>query len=221
LAGQLRGQPGRDRGDLEPVGVDQSQQRVHPAPVDRIQRNALEQGPTGNPEQVRNPQVHALLGQHRVHLRLQPGAQGDQLGPVPHQLTQFAHRRRRDPCLRQAVHPQQVGQIRGVPDVVLDPSIGEALHPQGVHQVHPCALRGEHVGRPVPAIGGLQDHLRIRSSLGDLQAQRDRIVVDPDRLQPLPGRRHPHDHRPASMQINAHELPLRIPFHQGLLRRET
>ena len=75
--------------------------------------------------------------------------------------------------------------------------------------------RGEHVDRPVPAVGGLQAHLRIRPRLRDLQRQRDRIILDPHRVQPLPGRRHPHDHRPAPMQINPHELPFRIPFHQG------
>jgi hypothetical protein len=39
---------------------------------------------------------------------------GHQLRPVPDQLAQLADRRRRDPRLGQAPHPQQVGQVLGV-----------------------------------------------------------------------------------------------------------
>ena len=46
------------------------------------------------------------------------------LMPVAGQLPQLADLGRGDPRLRQPAHPQQVGQVRGVPLIVLDPAVG-------------------------------------------------------------------------------------------------
>jgi hypothetical protein len=42
--------------------------------------------------------------------------------------------------------------------------------------------------------------------LRDLRCERHRVVVDPAGVQPLPGLIHPHDHRPATVQIDTHDL---------------
>jgi hypothetical protein len=47
-----------------------------------VQAHPVQQGLPGDPEQVADRHAHALLGQHRVHLRLEPGAQRDQFGPL-------------------------------------------------------------------------------------------------------------------------------------------
>jgi hypothetical protein len=41
------------------------------------------------------------------------------------------------------------------------------------------------------------------------------VVDDPDPLEDLSRGRHPHQHRPATMQIHTHKLPSRLRFHQG------
>jgi hypothetical protein len=53
--------------------------------------------------------------------------QPDQLGPVPDKLTQLPGGRGRDPCLGQAAHPQQVGQVRSIANIVLDPAVLKGL----------------------------------------------------------------------------------------------
>jgi hypothetical protein len=55
---------------------------------------------------------------------------------VAHQLAQFPHRRPGDPAFRQPAHAQQIRQIGGVTNVVLDPPVGETFHAQRVRQVH-------------------------------------------------------------------------------------
>ncbi len=112
-------------------------------------------------EQIRHRHPDPALGQHRMDLGLAAAAQPDQLGPVPHQLPQLPRGRRRDPRLRQPPHPQQVGQVRGIAEVVLDPPVLKRLHPQRMRQMHPSTRRLQGVDRPVPAIGGLQHHLGI------------------------------------------------------------
>jgi hypothetical protein len=76
-----------------------------------------------------------------MHLGLEPGPQCDQLGSVPHRLPQRPHRRWGDPRLGQPAHPQQVGQIRRVPDIVFDPPVGETLDAQRMRQMHLGAHR--------------------------------------------------------------------------------
>ncbi len=105
MTGQFRRGPLRHDIDLEIEGVDQPAQRHHPGVVGRIQSQPVEQLLPADPEQIRHRHVHALFGQHRMDLRLEPGAQPDQFRPMPHRLAQLAHRRRGDPRLRQPAHP--------------------------------------------------------------------------------------------------------------------
>ena len=67
-----------------------------------------------------------------------------------------------NPRLRQPAQPQQVGQVGAVPLVVLDPPVGERLDPQRVGQVHLRPGGRQRVRRPVPAVGGLDHHPRVR-----------------------------------------------------------
>jgi hypothetical protein len=68
--------------------------------------------------------------------------------------------------------------------------------------MHRGSARLEHVDRPVPPVGSLDDDLGIRSALGDRAGQRDRVVVDAHRVDHLAIRRLPHNHLPSPMQIN-------------------
>jgi hypothetical protein len=141
-----------------------------------------------------------------VHLGFQPRAQGDELGPVAHQLAQFPFVRGGDVGLGQPMHPQQVRQIRGVADIVLHPPVGEPLDSERVREVDVRAGGLQRVDRPVPAIRGFQHHFWVRAGLGQLQPQRDRVIVDanPAQLLALLGR--PHDHTAAAVQIDTDVL---------------
>ena len=141
------------------------------------------------------------LGHHRVDLGLGRGPQRHQLGPVPDELSQLAHLGRGDPRLGQVIAAQPVGQLGGVLDVVLDPP-AVPVQTERVDQMHPAPLGLEQIGRPVPAIARLQGHLRVRARLGDRHRPRDRVVVDLGHAQHLAGVVHPHDHRPAAMQVD-------------------
>ncbi len=68
---------------------------------------------------------------------------------------------------------------------------------------------------PVPAVRGLQHHLRHLTSFRDLQPERDRVVVDPHSLQTLTISviRTITDRR--RCKIDTHDLFPVIPFHQG------
>ncbi len=141
-----------------------------------------------------------------MDLGLAVGPQRDQLGPVPHQLPQLPRGRRRDPGFGQPAHPQQIRQISGVPDVVLDPAILKRLHPQRVRQMHSRTGRPERVDRPVPAVGGLQHHLRVFACPIDHPLQALGVVENPDRLQHFPGVGQPDNHAASAMQIDTHKL---------------
>jgi hypothetical protein len=129
--------------------------------------------------------------------------------------------RRGDPRLGQPAHSQQVSQVRGVSFVVLHASVGETLDSQRVCQVHLGTQLLQHVDCPVPAVGGFQHHLGVLTGLGDLLGQRDRVVVDAYRLQPLAGiSRHPHQHAASAVQVDPYDLrPVVSCVHRGLLRR--
>ena len=197
VGGQPGGDPAGGQLDLQIEGVDQPAVGVDPGPVGDIQRGLVELGAAARPEQIRHRDLQALFGQHRVHPGLEPRADRDQLGAMPHQLAQLADLGRGDPGLRQPAHPQQVGKVGGIAQVVLHPPRGEALDPQRMRQMHPGTGLGEHVRRPVPAIRGLEHHLRCLAGLADLRSQRHRIVHDPRVTQLLAALALTHDHRPA------------------------
>ena len=136
-----------------------------------------------------------------MDLGLETRPEGDELGPVADQFPQFPHLGRGDPRLGQTTEAQQVGEIPGVALVVLHSPVPPVV-PQGMGQVQPAAALLQHVRGPVPAVASLQDDLRVRAGLGQLQAQRHRIVLDTDHLEFLALRGHPHDHAAAAVQIN-------------------
>jgi hypothetical protein len=51
-----------------------------------------------------------------------------------------------------------------------------------MRQMHPGPTGLEQISGPIPAVGGLQDHLGIGPGLGQLQRQRHWVVVDADDL---------------------------------------
>src|SRR5665647_2272400 len=64
----------------------------------------------------------------------------------------------------------------------------------------------QRVHGPVPAVGGLQHHLRALASPGDHRRQPLHVIDDPHRLENLTTRGGPDDHRPATVQIDSHKL---------------
>jgi hypothetical protein len=119
------------------------------------------------------------------------------------------------PRLRQPAHPQQAGQVAGVELVVLDPAVPEGLHPERMGQVHLGAGRRQRVRRPVPAVAGLQHHLRVQARPPDLGRQPRRAAGDPRGAQLLAILGHPDQHRPAPVQVHAHDLRAVVRFRQG------
>jgi len=79
----LGGYPPTDDVDLEAERLDQPAQRADPGRVGRVQPQLVQQRLTAGAEQVADRHRRSLFGQHRVHLRLQPGPQRDQLGVSP------------------------------------------------------------------------------------------------------------------------------------------
>ena len=142
-------------------------------------------------------------------------AQRHQLRAVAHQFAQLASRWWGDPRLRQPVHPQQVRQIAGVTDVVLDTPVPKSLDTQRVCQVDSGAGRLQGVDRPIPAIRCLKHHVRVLTGLLQLQCQRVGIVDDPHRRQSFTGTGLAHDHRMAPVQIDPNELFSVILVHRG------
>ena len=223
VAGQpASGQPG-EQVDLEVQVVHQPAQRLRPAP------HTAPAASSRSSSSVPSSPNRSVIGTWIPHLAstactsaLQCDAQPDQLGPVPHQLPQLPGRRRRDPRLRQPTHPQQVGQIRGVADVVLHPPVLKRLHPQRMRQMHVRAGRLQRVDRPVPAVGGLQHHLGIRTGPGHHRRQPVDVVDDPHRLQHLARLGRPHESRCAdgADRYRRTACPAYSDI-RGLLRRET
>ena len=67
---------------------------------------------------------------------------------------------------------------------------------------------------PIPAVGGLQHHLRALTSPGHHRRQPLDVINDPHRLEHLTTLGGPHDHRPATVQIDSHKLLTGIRFHR-------
>lgn len=147
-----------------------------------------------------------------MHLGLEARAQVDELRPVADQLPELPKWRRADVGLGKHPGAQQVGQGLGVAAVVLQPLVGERLDAERVGQVHPRPHLGEAVRHPVPAVGGLEDHLRPGPGLGDLALEREPIVIDADLVEHLTALAQADDDRAATVQVDADVL-----CHWGLL----
>lgn len=116
------------------------------SPRSAVSRAAAHDGPaTGRPaSRGRAGQVAADLAATEIGHRMDPvlllGSQPDQPGPVQ-QHAKLPHLRRRNSSLPEQVHPQPLGQGRGVDLIVPQPRRGDGLAPQRAHQVQskPCS----------------------------------------------------------------------------------
>ncbi len=215
VPGQQLGGHLLQHGDLAGQPAGQLPQRGDLPGIRLGQRQLIQPPRSPGTEDVRAGHLDAELGQHPVDLVLTAGAQLHQLAAVPGDLAELADLRRGDPRLRQPAHPQQVGQVTGVQLVVLDPAVAEGLHPQRVRQVHLGAGRRQRIRRPVPAVTGLQHHLRVQARPPDLRRQPRRAVGDPRGGQFPAILAHSHQHRPSAVQVHAHDLRAVVRFHQG------
>ena len=149
----VMGQPTlRQTGEQVNFGVerfDEPAQRRDPRQVRCGHRDVVQQHVAFDAEQVSHRHPDPARGQHGMHLGLTSGSHRDQCGPVPHQLSQLPGYRWRDPGVRQAPHPQQIGQIGGVTLIIFDAPVRERLDPQRVRQVHRRAELGERIGAVV------------------------------------------------------------------------
>jgi hypothetical protein len=100
------------------------------------------------------------LGHHRVHLRFEPSAQLHKLRSITHELSQLAHRLRRDPCFGETTQPQQVREIASVALIVLHPALAPVIA-GGVRQMHIEPVLLQHIDRPIPAIRRLDHDRRV------------------------------------------------------------
>lgn len=66
-----------------------------------------------------------------------------------------------------------------------------------------CPVLGEQIDEPVVPEGGLQDHLWVLTRFCDGCHHLRRVVEDPLRRQVVAFFVHPHDHRPAAVQVDA------------------
>jgi hypothetical protein len=82
----------------------------------------------------------------------------------------------------------------------------------GVGQVHGQALIPEKIHRPIPAIGGLDDHLWACSVLEDGLEESLRIVGDALAAEPVAFGVHREDDRAAAMEVDSY-----VVSHWGLL----
>jgi hypothetical protein len=124
------------------------------------------------------------------------------------------------PRLRESTQAQQIGQQRGVPDVVLHPPVLVADDPQRMGQMQPGTALGDHVDRPLPAPARLHRHLRLRPAGGDdLSSQISWRVVDPTPRHPLALIVQHDDNRSAPMQIDPHIRTQMSLLARGLVSR--
>jgi hypothetical protein len=100
----------------------------------------------------------------------------DELLALAHQFAELPDLGRGCPSFWKATHAQQVDEVFGVTLVVLHPAIAKALDAERMSQVDLGAALVEDVDRPVPAVGGLEDHLGPRTRLGQFSGQGDGVV---------------------------------------------
>ena len=112
-----------EHGQLPVEDLDQIAQGLDLGVVAVVEVESVEVGRAGQAPQVLDRWMQPVLGQHRLDLGLEPGAQGNELGPVAHQLPQLAHRRWGDPGFGQLVEAHPVQQLLAIPVVVLHPAV--------------------------------------------------------------------------------------------------
>src|SRR5450631_4065936 len=104
---------------------------------------------------------------------------------------------------------------------------GGAIHASGRRPIRNKSAKSEasrtHAGTPglqridgpVPAVGGLQHHLRTLTSPGHHRRQALDVIDDPHALEHLTTLGGPDAHRPATVQIDSNKLLTGIRFHRG------
>ena len=150
-----------------------------------------------------------------MDLGLETRAQVGELDPEADHLAELSGLGRGDPGLGEASETQKVGQVPGVALVVLHPPMAPVVAVR-VGEMDLVAHLFEEIGGPVPAIGGLDDDVAAHRGGADLLGEMARFVVDPDRVDLLPGLVHAVDDRPSAVQVDAHILLC----HRGLPCRE-
>ena len=102
--------------------------------------------------------------------------------------------------------------VVGVTHVVLY-AAGVPVQAERMGQMDVGPQLGQHVGRPVPATGRLEDDLGVLAGCRDDPGQVDRVVVDADGLEPLALLVSPHDQRTTLVQIDCHILSHGVSLH--------
>jgi len=146
-----------------------------------------------------------------VDLGLATAAVAHQAQAITHELSQLPGLRRGDPTLGQAPQPEHRGEVLGVALVILYPAVPPVV-PKGMGQMDIGAELFEEIGRPIPAVGGLQYHLRLGSGLGHRFCEFERLTRDAHTAEHPPVIRHPVNGRAATVQIDSNVLSL----HRGL-----
>jgi hypothetical protein len=155
-----------------------------------------------------------LLGHDPVGLGLERGAQARQLVAVADELSELAGLGRGHPGFWEVAPAEAIGELGGVALVVLHPP-GVPVQTQWMDEVDLGPEFLEQVGRPVPAIGGLQGHLGLLAGPADGLPELPRFARDVGRLEDLAILVHAHHHRAAAVQVDSHVLSL--VFHRSPL----
>ena len=128
--------------------------------------------------------------------------------------TELSDLRRGDPGLGEAAESEQIGEVLGVPGVVLHTAVAPAVA-ERVGEVDLAAQLLEQVGRPVPAVARLKDDLGVLAGGHDCLFERQKVVVvDLGHLEGLALGAAPDDDAPAPVQVDTDILSLL--FHWGL-----
>ena len=193
------------------VDVEQVAQRVEAHGIGLGELEAVELGLTGRSPQLADDGQDPVLGHDPVDLGLGTGAVPDERVAIAHQLAQLSDLWRRDPALGQAPEGQHGGQVLGVALVVLDASVPPVVA-ERVGQVHVGAEVLEQIGRPVPAIGGFEDHLGLGPGGGHGLGELEGLADEAFGAEHLAVFCHPDDGGAASVQVDSDVLS-----HRGLL----
>jgi hypothetical protein len=153
-----------------------------------------------------------------MRLGLEPGPQVGELESEAHHLAELADLGRSDPGLGQAPEAQEVGQVSGVALVVLHSAMPPVVAMR-VGQVDAITHLLEEVGRPVPAISGLEDHVAADRCCAHLLGKAHGIVFHPDAVDLVALFVHPVDDRTPAVQVDADILlcHLGLPFREGFV----
>ena len=131
---------------------------------------------------------------------------------IAHELAQLTDLGRSDPAFGQAPEAQHGGKVLGVALIVLHPPVAPVVA-ERMGQVDMGAEVFQDVGRPVPAVGGFEDHFGLgsggRHGLGELEGLAQDLLDAED----LAVFGHPVDGGAATVQVDSDVLS----FHRGLL----